>query len=125
MPLMMPTSSTKPRKGEIWDVNFDPSIGDEIRKIRPALVVNENELGRLRLHIVVPITDWKERYERYPWFIRLDPSQQNGLDKISGADAFQIKSVSADRFIRKRGVITNNQLKDVLAAIALCIGYEP
>ncbi len=43
-------------RGEIWDVRFDPSEGDEIRKVRPAVVMTAHSAGRMQLHIVVPIT---------------------------------------------------------------------
>ena len=44
-----------PSRGEIWLVDFDPSIGSEIRKVRPALVVSLDSIGRLPLRLVVPI----------------------------------------------------------------------
>ena len=55
-----------PRRGEIWLVNFDPSVGSEIRKIRPALVLSLDAIGRLPLKLVVPITDWNTRYSTFP-----------------------------------------------------------
>ena len=47
-----------PNRGEIWLVRFDPSIGDEINKSRPAVVVSSQALTKLLLRIVVPITAW-------------------------------------------------------------------
>ncbi len=49
-----------PQRGEIWMVRFDPSVGAEIRKIRPAVVVSLDNVGRLPLRIVVPLTDWQD-----------------------------------------------------------------
>jgi len=111
-----------PKRGEVWDVNFDPSQGAEIRKQRPTVVISEDWVGRLPLRIVVPITDWKAEYSKRPWFVRLPPSDDNGLLKESGADAFQVKSVSEKRFTKKRGVLTADQLEDIAAAIAICVG---
>ena len=48
------------RQGEIWLINLDPTIGAEIRKTRPAIVVNDNNPGKLPLKIIVPLTDWKD-----------------------------------------------------------------
>jgi len=121
----MTISTTRPRKGEIWRVRFDPSKGDEIKKVRPAAVINEDELSRLALSIVVPITDWKDRYAKYPWFVKLPPTAQNGLSKMSGADSFQVKSVSHTRFEEKIGVVSDYQLENIIAAVALCVGYQP
>ena len=46
-----------PKRGEIWLVNLDPTIGVEIKKTRPAIVINSNIIGKLPLKLVVPITD--------------------------------------------------------------------
>jgi mRNA interferase MazF len=51
-----------PQRGEIWLVNFDPTIGTEIRKTRPAVVVSSDAVGRLPIKLVAPVTDWKEHF---------------------------------------------------------------
>src|SRR5262245_40048023 len=105
------------RRGEIWLVNFDPAAGVEIRKLRPALVVSLDAVGRLPLRMVVPITDWN-----YPWFVAIPADANNGLHKDSGADAFQTKSVALTRFASRIGLVTLAQLDAVASAIALCVG---
>lgn len=116
------TTSRKPRRGEVWDLNFDPQQGAEIGKRRPAVVVSDDAIGRLPLRIVVPITDWKPQYAAFPWFVQLAVTLQNGLSKESGADAFQVKSVSEIRFVKYRGLLTVNEIDDIAAAIAICVG---
>lgn len=111
-----------PRRGEIWLVDFDPALGAEIQKVRPALVISVDTIGRLPLRMVVPITDWKPQYVNYPWFVELPASPTNGLAKDSGVDAFQTKSVSQARFVRPLGKVTAAQLDDIASAIALCVG---
>jgi mRNA interferase MazF len=103
-------------------VDFDPSVGAEIQKTRPALVISMDAIGRLPLRIVVPITDWKAPYANFPWFVELPATSANGLAKDSGADCFQTKSVSEKRFVHLLGNVTSSQLDDVAAAIALCVG---
>lgn len=103
-------------------IDFDPAVGAEIQKLRPALVVSVNSVGRLPLRIVVPLTDWKPPYFHFPWFVFIPADSSNGLSKDSGADAFQTKSVSLSRFVRPLGSITNAQLDDVASAIAMCVG---
>ncbi|MEO8611064.1 MAG: type II toxin-antitoxin system PemK/MazF family toxin [Chloroflexota bacterium] len=53
-------TTTSPRlkagRGEIWSVNFDPTVGDEIQKTRPAVILNVTAASRHRLQIVVPIS---------------------------------------------------------------------
>lgn len=116
------TTRPTPVRGEVWRIRFDPAEGDEIRKVRTAVVVSENAIGRLRLKIVVPITEWKAKYSAYPWFVYLAPTPANGLTKDSGADAFQVKSISETRFLDRLGELTSNQLDDIANAIAICVG---
>ncbi len=116
--------TTSPERGEIWQVTFEPTIGAEIAKTRPALVLNIAEAGRLPLRIVAPITDWKSFFSRFFWFIHLSPSSENGLSKESGADCFQIKSVSIERFVSKLGAATEEQMENAACAVALCVGYS-
>lgn len=111
-----------PKRGEIWLIDFDPAVGAEIRKARPAVVMSIPSVGRLPLNIVVPITDWKASYTNYPWFVEIPATLNNGLTKDSGADAFQVKSVSDSRFVRKFGEISHAQLDEIAEAIALCVG---
>src|SRR3954470_16649277 len=117
----MPTAPT-PARGEIWLIDFDPAVGAEIRKLRPAVVISVNSIGRLPLRLVVPITDWKPQYASYPWFVELPASPTNGLTKDSGADAFQTKSVSLSRFVDRLGEVMPTQLDEIAEAIALCVG---
>jgi len=77
------------KQNEIWLINLNPTIGTEIKKTRPAIIVNDNSLGKLPLKIIVPITDWKERYAIAPWMIKIEPNLNNGLKKISAEDCFQ------------------------------------
>ena len=111
-----------PSRGEVWDIRFDPSVGAEIQKIRPAVVISLDSIGRLPLRIVVPITDWNPSFAGYPWFVCLPANAANGLSKDSGADGFQIKSVSMNRFVTLRGTLTDSQLDDIASAVALCVG---
>ena len=50
------------KQGEIWSVNLDPTLGAEIRKTRPIIIVNDDAVGRLPLKIIVPLTDRKAHY---------------------------------------------------------------
>jgi len=79
---------------EIWLICLDPTLGAEIKKTRPAVIVSSTKLKKLPLCIIVPISDWKAKYEIAPWMVKLIPNQQNGLSKNSTADCFQVRSVS-------------------------------
>ena len=111
-----------PKRGEVWRIRFDPAEGDEIKKIRTAVVISGDTIGKLRLKIVVPITGWSAAFTRHAWFIRLVPTPTNGLTKESGADAFQVKSVSETRFLNRLGELSEADLDNIAKAIALCVG---
>lgn len=64
------------KQGEIWLLNLEPTIGAEIKKTRPAIIVNDNNLGKLPLKVIVPVTDWKSHYKVAPWMIKLDPTTE-------------------------------------------------
>ena len=105
------------KQGEIWLVSLDPSVGAEIKKTRPAVIVNDNTLGRLPLKIIVPITDWKDRYSIAPWMVKIVPDKKNGLSKESSADCFQIRSVAEERCVKKLGLVDLDIMDKIRKAI--------
>lgn len=58
------------KRSEIWLINLDPTIGAEIRKKRPGIIVNDDDLGILPLKVIVPITDWKDKFEVAEWMVK-------------------------------------------------------
>jgi len=109
------------KRGEIWLLNFDPTIGAEINKTRPAVIVSDDAIGILPLKIVAPITDWKDRYTTFKWMLRLENDPQNNLSKPSAVDAFQLRSVAHQRFIRRIGELTTAQMQELTDALALTL----
>ncbi len=110
------------RKGEIWLISFDPTVGAEIQKTRPGIIVSEDAVGVLPLRVIVPLTEWKDRYAAAPWMIRIDPDGENGLKKSSSADTFQIRSVSTARFVECTGRVSPAILAEVLEGIKVVTG---
>jgi len=114
-----------PKRGEVWLINFDPQVGHEIRKCRPAVVVSLDAIGKLPLRIIVPVTEWDDRYAASPWLIRLHATAANGLSKDSAADSFQVKSLSLQRFVKKIGHLSKTVTDEISDGVALCIGFSP
>jgi len=110
------------KQKEIWLINLDPSIGAEIRKTRPCVILNDDSIGVLPLKVVAPITDYKEKYKIVPWMIQLIPDKLNNLEKISVIDVFQVRSVSEKRLIRKLGVIREDDSDEAKEALKLVFG---
>lgn len=111
-------------RGEVWLINLDPTVGSEIRKTRPAIIVNDDAIGILPLKVIVPITDWKEHYSIAPWMVRVKPDQMNGLQKLSAADAFQVRSVSQERFIRKLGNLPVETMDAIGKSLAVVLSLS-
>lgn len=109
------------RRGEVWLVSFNPIIGDEIGKIRPAVIVSKNSVGFLLLKVIVPITKWQERYADRDWMVRLEPNAENGLSKLSVADTFQVRSLSQARLIRQLGTLSDAAMQEITAALAFVL----
>jgi len=110
------------KQGEIWQIELDPTIGAEMKKTRPALIINIDALGTLPLKIIVPITDWKDYYIDYPWMVKICPSKQNGLVKVSAVDCFQIRSVSVKRLTVCMGSVEPEIITRVHEAIGKVTG---
>jgi mRNA interferase MazF len=109
------------RRGEVWLVRLDPTIGAEIGKTRPVAIVSKNSIGILPLKIIVPITEWQDRYVSRGWMVRLEPNTENGLGKLSAADTFQVSSVSKERFIQQLGRLSDPVMQEITQALAIVL----
>lgn len=116
--------SIDPKRGEIWLVNFDPTIGAEMKKTRPAIVLSSDQIGRLPLKLIAPMTDWKDYFERNLWHIRLQPDSENGLSKVSAIDTLQIRGDDIQRFIRKLGQVPEAKMQEIGIAILSVIEFQ-
>ena len=119
----MSISLPLPKRGEIWLVNFDPTVGAEIKKTRPAVIISSDAVGRLPVKLVAPITDWKDYYAANIWHVRIDPDSTNGLTKVSAVDALQLRGMDRQRFVRKLGQVSSTQLEEIVLAVAAVIEY--
>jgi mRNA interferase MazF len=112
------------KQGEIYWVNLSPTKGNEIKKIRPVIVLNGGHEKNLKLSIVVPVTAWSPYWNKNPFFVPLEPNPKNGLKKKSAIDCFQVRSLSHNRFTDKIGDITPSEINFIKKAIALILDIE-
>ncbi len=111
-------------RGDIWLVNLDPTIGAEIRKTRPVVVVSSNAVGILPIRLVAPISEWKDYFAQNIWHVKLVANSQNGLAKTSAVDTLQLRGVDTQRFVQKLGSVPPIIMNSINAAIVAVIEYE-
>jgi mRNA interferase MazF len=110
----MPTKSSYPRRGAVYLVQFDPSVGHEIKKTRPAVVISNDHMNELAATILVmPITGGLYNY--YHW-IGLDLAE-GGLKKPSSIVAEQIRAIDKRRISRRLGAVRSETMAKIEAAI--------
>jgi len=109
------------RRGEVYLVSLDPTLGAEIRKTRPAVVV-QNDLANRRSPITIVAAVSSQFEERlYPTevFVR---APQGGLTADSVVLLNQIRSVDKGRLVRRLGVLKAETMREIDAALLLSLG---
>ena len=109
------------RRGEIWLVSLDPTVGAEIRKMRPAVVVSSDAVGILPIKLVAPVTDWKAHYAHNVWQVQILPDASNGLTKVSAVDVLQLRGLDAQRFVQRLGRASGAVMEAIVEAIAAVV----
>lgn len=103
------------KKGEIWHVNLNPVKGSEQAGRRPVVIVSGNLLNVYAPVIYVcPLTT---RIKNYKGDVILEPDTINGLLETSEVLIMHLRSVSKDRFEKKIGVITKEELEELRKGI--------
>ena len=109
------------KRGDIWLVNLDPTVGAEIQKTRPVVVVNSDAIGALPIKLVAPITEWMDYMARNIWHVKIVPDALNGLAKPSAVDTLQLRGVDTKRFVQKVGKASSQTMKNIVTAITVVI----
>lgn len=110
-----------PRRGEVYLVRLDPTVGVEIKKTRPAIVVQNDVSNRAGAStIVAPITS-RVREEVYP-NEAIIPKGEGGLRTESVALARQIRVVDRKRLVHKIGTVSKETMYAIDHALLIALG---
>ena len=101
------------KRGEVWWINFDPSVGGEIRKKRPAVIISNNATNQFLNRVqVVPLTSSVNKL--YP-----SESYITFRGKKAKAMADQLTTVSKKRLINQAGTVSITDLEGIKRAITM------
>ncbi|MBI3590641.1 MAG: type II toxin-antitoxin system PemK/MazF family toxin [Candidatus Melainabacteria bacterium] len=113
----------RPKRGEVWIVELDPTRGHEMQKTRYCLVIQSDVLNKkLPTFIISPITS-KVREEWYPIGIILKKGEGD-LMKESQVMLNQVKAADITRFKKKIGKVSENIMKQVNHSLTFVLGLE-
>ncbi len=111
-------ASSDYRLGGIWLVSFDPSIGTEIRKTRPAVIISGTIFNQRSKVTVLPITSANPSDRLRPVIVLLLPSIKNGLSSNSFVVCIDPMTFDKRRLIQSLGQVEPNQLQEIQQILA-------
>lgn len=115
---------SEPRRGEVWQVQFNPSLASEGKDEHPAVILSIDELNRSRMPLttIVPFTGVVPRREGM-LNVRVEPEKGNGLTKTSWAQPHMIRAVNKElRLVRRRGRLAPTDFERILQAVRDVLG---
>ena len=119
------TKTWYPRRGEIYLTALDPTVGREIQKTRPALIIQNDVSNRVSdITIVAPITS-TVRFPLNPAHALLAADNDTGLSVTSVALLSQIRAADRIRLIKRLGVLDHETMERVDEAIKISLGLSP
>lgn len=113
-----------PQRGEIWEVNLDPTVGSEKKKTRPCLVLSSDSIRPLPIKIIAPITGWDQKFAGNLWHIKIEPDTNNKLSKISAIDVLQVRALDCQRFTKLIGKASPQIIEEAVIALAAIVEYQ-
>lgn len=113
-------------RGMVVDINLNPVKGSETGKIRPCVIVTNNQYNaRAPVIQVVPLTSWSEKKARIITNVEINPTASNGCTKRSLADCLQTRPVDRhERLIRIRGALAGIDLENIDSALKLVFSFN-
>ena len=109
-----------PHRGQIYWVNLDPTIGSEIAKTRPAVIISNDIGNQYSDRVIVAPVSSHGTYKVYPFEVRLNAGE-GGLPQASKVLLDQIRTVDKSRLGNNIGFLTPDRMEEVNRAIRLSL----
>ena len=110
-----------PRRGEIYLVHFDPTVGHEIQKTRPALILQNDVSNQYSPITIVAAISSHFSDPPFPREVVVEPAE-SGLPKRSAVILNQIRSVDRQRLAKKLGRLSDREMQRVDEALKISLG---
>jgi mRNA interferase MazF len=109
------------KQREIWLADLNPVKGSEQKGIRPVVIISGNAMNdNLGICIVCPLSS---KIKNYAGCLVLKKDEQKGLDHDSEIIAFQVRTISKERLLNKKGEITKQQLEILKKGLFEVLSY--
>jgi mRNA interferase MazF len=106
-------ASSDYRLGSIWLVSFDPSVGAEIRKTRPAVIISGTAFNRRRKLTVLPLTSTSPGEQLLPVVVGVSPNVENGLTTDSYIVCVDPMTFDKQRLVKRLGMLDLERIGQV------------
>lgn len=118
----MPNGDLRYRRGEIWWVNLDPTVGSETAKKRPCVIL-QNDIGNARSNttMVAPLLKGSKTY---PFVVNVVTTATNGLDESRGIHLEQMRVVDDRRIDNKLGTLEEKYWSEIEQAVGIVLGFN-
>ena len=103
-------------RGEIYLINLDPTIGSEVQKTRPCVIVSPDEMNKyIRTVIIAPMTT---KLRNYKSRVEINFKGKKGQVMLD-----QLRTVDKQRLVKKQGKLSSKDLKKILALLTEMFAY--
>lgn len=118
----MPKGRLTYRRGEIYWVEMNPTVGAEVQKTRSCFILQNNTMNQYgEVTIVLP---FRPGSKQAPYAVNVKASPENGLDRDRFLDVGQIRAVSCQRLRNLAGTLENEYWQQIQQALNIVLGFD-